>query len=157
MKIVISIGGSIIAPQSADAGYIKKFSEAIKELSKGHYPGIVVGGGRIARDYIAVARASGASEFFCDLIGIDASRLNTMPLIASLNEMGVKADRKPELTIEDAGRKMMHHGIAVMGGTHPGHTTDGVAAMLATPPSRPKLMNATSTYSRRSLLGSPAP
>jgi uridylate kinase len=34
-----------------------------------------VGGGKIAREYIAKARALGASEMFCDLIGIAATRL----------------------------------------------------------------------------------
>ncbi|ODS37753.1 MAG: hypothetical protein A7316_06600 [Candidatus Altiarchaeales archaeon WOR_SM1_86-2] len=144
MKIVISIGGSIIAPLNLDVEYIKRFSGFVKELSERHSVGIVVGGGRIARDYISVSRSFGASEFFSDLIGIEASRLNAMLLTASLHGIGVRVNKKPALTIEGAAREMGHHGAAVMGGTHPGHTTDGVAAMLAEYTGADLLINATS-------------
>ena len=54
-----------------------------------------------------------------------------MPLIAALQKTGLNVNKEPVLTIEDAEREMSYREVVVMGGTHPGHTTDGVAAMLA--------------------------
>lgn len=131
MKIVISIGGSIIAPGEPDAEYIKKFSELLRELSAGNKIGVVVGGGKIARDYIGISRDFGASEFFCDLLGIEVSRINARLLIPALQIKSIGVNKKPSLTIAGAAKEMSHHDVVVMGGTHPGHTTDGVAAMLS--------------------------
>ena len=38
---------------------------------------IVMGGGKIAREYIEKARALGAREMFCDTIGIGATKLTS--------------------------------------------------------------------------------
>lgn len=130
MKLVISIGGSILAPDGADYEYIKKFSSLIREIAKNNENkiGIVVGGGKIARQYIEPARKLGASEFFCDLIGINATHLNARVLIASLSDI---SSSEPCETITDAERELKNNNVVIMGGTHPGHTTDGVAAMLS--------------------------
>jgi len=129
MKIVISIGGSILAPDGADYEYIKKFSSLIRELAKNNKNkiGIVVGGGRVARKYIESARRFGANEFFSDLIGIAATRLNARILIAALFDI---SNLEPCETIMDAERDLKNNNVVIMGGTHPGHTTDCVAAML---------------------------
>lgn len=129
MKIVISIGGSILAPDGADYEYIKKFSSLIRELIKNNENkiAIVVGGGKVARNYITASRKLGASEFFLDLIGINATHLNARVLIASLSDI---SNLEPCLTIRDAGRELKNNNVVIMGGTHPGHTTDGVSAML---------------------------
>jgi hypothetical protein len=60
-------------------------------LSKEHKIYVVVGGGKIAREYIGKARALGASEIFCDQIGIGATKLNAALLIAAL---GAKPTRR---------------------------------------------------------------
>lgn len=130
MKIVISIGGSILAPDGADYEYINKFSSVIRELAKNNDNriGIVVGGGKVARKYIESARKFGANEFFSDLIGINATQLNARILIAAISDI---SNLEPCQTIMDAGREMRNNSVVIMGGTHPGHTTDCVAAMLA--------------------------
>ncbi len=130
MKIVISIGGSILAPDGADYEYIKKFSSVIRDFTKNDEDeiGIVVGGGKIARKYIESARKFGADNFFADLIGINATHLNARILIAALSDI---SNLEPCKTITDAEKEMKNNKVVIMGGTHPGHTTDGVAAMLA--------------------------
>jgi len=130
MKIVISIGGSILAPDGADYEYINKFSSVIRELAKNNENkiGIVVGGGKVARKYIESARKFGANEFFSDLIGINATQLNAGILIAALCDI---SNLEPCQTIMEAEREMRNNSVVIMGGTHPGHTTDCVAAMLA--------------------------
>lgn len=124
MKVVFSIGGSLICPNEIDFEYLKNIGNFLKEIKKDNKIYVVTGGGKIARKYVEIARKFNANEFLCDLIGIYASRLNAFMLISALNLNYV-----PYNTIEEASKS--NEEIVVMGGTHPMHTTDGVAAMLA--------------------------
>ena len=87
-----------------------------------------MGGGKPSREFIAAARRLGAKRATCDLVGIDATRLNARLLIAAL---GRPASREPVRTYEGAIEELKRGRIPVMGGTRPGHTTDTVAATLA--------------------------
>jgi len=94
MILVYSLGGSILAGQ--DPAGLKMYAESLLEIAREHQVYVVVGGGRIARDYIGRARGVGASEALCDTIGIAATRMNSMLLIAALN--GAAPARIPEST-----------------------------------------------------------
>ncbi|HUW67709.1 MAG TPA: UMP kinase, partial [Candidatus Nanoarchaeia archaeon] len=85
MIIVISIGGSVLI-SDLDPERIYKYAENVKQLTIEHTVYVVVGGGRIARDYISAARALGANEVECDVIGIDMTRINARLLIAALGK-----------------------------------------------------------------------
>ncbi len=125
--VVISIGGSVILPD-LDTARIKKFADMLVSLRKKKIKAyVVVGGGKGARDYIQVARNLGANDAECDEVGIAFTRLNARLLIAAL---GDNAQREPALSLEEAGR-IRDGRVIVMGGTHIGHTTDAVAALLA--------------------------
>jgi len=77
MKIVISIGGSVLVPDEIDKEFIENFAKLIREIHRRHELVIVTGGGK-------------------------------------------------------TGLKALNFGkIVVMGGTHPGHSTDAVAALFA--------------------------
>lgn len=128
MKIVISVGGSILVPDEIDVGYAQKLAKLANELSERHQIAIVTGGGRTARKYIEPARQFGASEIFCDLIGITATRLNARLLAAVIGE---RANLEPPRDFIAALTAMNFGKIVVMGGTHPGHSTDAVSALLA--------------------------
>jgi len=128
MKVVISVGGSILVPSDIDTAYIKDFAKLANELSSKHKIAIVTGGGRTARKYIAPAREFGASEIFCDMIGISATRLNARLLSAAI---GDKANMEPPREFMTAMKAIDFGKIVVMGGTHPGHSTDAVSALLA--------------------------
>ncbi len=126
MKIVIALGGSIVAPGQPDTDYIEKFSKFAQNLKKEkHKLMIVVGGGKAAKDYIKIARKYGANENFCDTLGIRLTRVNAMLLASAMGENSM--DHIPE-GFNDAKETDK---IYVMGGTVPGHSTDAVAAMLA--------------------------
>jgi len=84
MIFVYSLGGSILAGRDAES--LKEYAQALKELAAEHQIYVVVGGGRIAREYIEKARALGASEMFCDQIGIGATKLNSALLVAALGD-----------------------------------------------------------------------
>jgi uridylate kinase len=128
MKIVISLGGSVMVPDGIDKEYVKKFSDLAKEIGKKHSIAIVTGGGKTARKYIEPARTFGASEFYCDLIGIDATRMNARILSAAIGEAASKEPAKNQI---EAANQLDLKKIVVMGGTEPGHSTDAVAALLA--------------------------
>ncbi len=139
-QIVISMGGSLLYPQKIDSGYVKKFSQLVKKLSKEYKIAIVTGGGKLARNYIQVARETGANEVFCDFLGIGASRMNAR-LLATM--IGEKATPQPPLDLLSALKELNSGKILVMGGTHPGHSTDAVAALLAEAIQADLLINAT--------------
>lgn len=119
MKVVISLGGSLISLNESD--YIKEVANLIKKVSKDFDLYIVVGGGKLAREYIQAARKFCNDERYLDKLGIMATRLNAM-LINSFFKKEI-----PE-SIENAAKMAPP---VIMGGTTPGHSTDAVAAMLA--------------------------
>lgn len=78
--------------------------------------------------FIKAARELGASNQFCDMIGIDVTRLNAKLLISAL---GDAVESRPLQSLEAAVKATFKGKIPVMGGTTPGQTTDAVAAGLA--------------------------
>lgn len=128
MRVVISIGGSVLAPELR-AGSIRANAEAIERLDgAGIELGLVVGGGSVARDYIGTARELGANEIALDDIGISATRLNARLLIAALD--GIAAPTPVE-SYEGGLESMRRGDVPVLGGVTPGQTTDAVSAALA--------------------------
>lgn len=128
MRIVVSIGGSVLAPD-LEPGRVKEYAAVIDGLvGDDHEIAAVVGGGDVARQYIATARELGATEYDLDALGIDVTRLNARLLITALDS---SATPEPAESHEDARASLRRGEVAVMGGTVPGHTTDAVSAMLA--------------------------
>ncbi|WIV66448.1 UMP kinase [Natrialbaceae archaeon AArc-T1-2] len=128
MKVVVSIGGSVLVPDPG-TNRAGEYAAVIDELvADGCRVGAVVGGGGVARTYIGAARNLGANEIELDQLGIDVTRLNARLLIAGLGEDAVTA---PALDYEEGGEALRQGEICVMGGVAPGQTTDAVAAALA--------------------------
>ena len=128
MRVVICIGGSVLAP-GLEADRVKAHADTIDELvSAGHEVAAIVGGGGVARRYIGTARDLGATEYDLDTLGIDVTRLNARLLLTALES---SATPEPAKSHEDARASLRRNEVAVMGGTVPGHTTDAVAALLA--------------------------
>ncbi len=140
MKIVVSVGGSVLA-RSLSPDRFRGYASALNEISKKNSVFIVTGGGQAARDYIRVARELGADEATCDLIGIELTRLNARLLIAAL---GDDAYHEPPLNYKEAKNASLSGRIVVMGGVTPGQTTDAVSAVLAEYVGADLLLNATS-------------
>ena len=139
-KLAISIGGSIILQENREVEYLKKLAKLLISQSKRNKLFIVVGGGKLSRTYITLARELGADESFLDDIGIASTRLNARLLIAAL-----KGHAYPKVAkdIDEAWIASKSHSIIIMGGTHPGHTTDAVAAMLGERVGADRFINAT--------------
>ena len=128
MRVVVNIGGSVLAPE-LDPRRVEGHAEVVEGLAaEGCSVGAVVGGGGVAREYIGTARELGANEVQLDQIGIDVTRINARLLIAAL---GPEVDPKVPHDYEAAGDAIRRGDVSVMGGVMPGQTTDAVAAALA--------------------------
>jgi uridylate kinase len=126
MKVVISMGGSILASPSPNIELIKDFAKLlVSQKAEGHNIKVVVGGGDLAREYISAAGELGADWKLKDQAGIAATRMNAMLLCAALGEHAWE-EVPQDTEIDCESRK-----ILVMGGVRPGQTTDAVAAELA--------------------------
>jgi uridylate kinase len=135
MVTVISLGGSIVAPDFADEKYITDFVHCIRTLleddNKRKFV-FVVGGGGPARawqkSYRAVCDAVSlnADSNAADWIGITATRLNAQLVKAVFGDL-CKNDvvTDPTAAIEFNGR------ILVAAGWKPGFSTDNDAVLLA--------------------------
>lgn len=126
-RVAISVGGSIVAPEDLDTTLLRGIARTLVAASRRRTVLVVVGGGRLSRRYIEACRELGADEGFLDWVGIDSTRLNARLVIAALGEA---AYHDVPRSFEEAITAARSFPIVVMGGTHPGHTTDAVTAML---------------------------
>jgi uridylate kinase len=128
MRIVLRIGGSVIAsPINPDL--ISKYADLLKTLRvQGHEVAVVVGGGTLARDFISVAKNLRLDEKAQDEIAISVSRIFAQLFLKKLGKIGCET---VPLKIADAAKSVSQGKIAVMGGLKPGMTTDTVAALIA--------------------------
>jgi len=128
VKVVIRIGGSVTA-SPPNPELIRRYAELIIDLRrKGHEIAVIVGGGKLARDFIELARELGLSEQEQDELAISVSRLFAQALAM---KVGGYAWRNIPETIEEAAKILSERGMVIMGGVKPGMTTDTVAALLA--------------------------
>lgn len=128
MKVIVSVGGSVLAPE-VQSDRVAEYGRVLRKLDDaGHTVGVVVGGGPTARKYIGAARELGANEMELDQLGVAVTRLNARLLITALNDRAVPT---PVETHERAREALRQGDIPVMGGTVPGHTTDTVGTALA--------------------------
>ncbi len=95
MKLVISLGGSVIVPDEIDVSFLKKFRRIINKIKKGNKIVIVSGGGSTARKYIEVLRDEKVDEKALSYIGFKITKINGLFLS---NFLGVKfADNLKEV------------------------------------------------------------
>lgn len=131
---VLSVGGSIVAPEGPDSEFIKKFADMVKDyLSKNENDKLifVVGGGGPARIYQKAFRevtgtAADDGTDAADWIGIMATRLNAQLVKACFGNLCKEAVvTDPTAAKEFTGR------ILLAAGWKPGFSTDNDAVLLA--------------------------
>ncbi len=140
-KVVISLGGSILIPDDRDGTFLKDLASLLRTLTDDLEIYVVCGGGKVARYYINTGRDLYATEEQLDKLGIGVTRLNARLLQLALKDMAY--DEVP-VTVEETAAQGRCGRVAVMGGTTPGHTTDGVSAALAEKVGASRIVNATS-------------
>jgi uridylate kinase len=139
MKVSISLGGSLLT-RSQDAEPYRRYAEALRKLKRdGHKLVVVCGGGLPARQYIKIAKQLGGLPELQDRLGILATHLNALLLIAALGEDADKHvhRRRSEVASHLDGR------ILVGGGHMPGSSTDYRAALFAAAMGADLIVNAT--------------
>jgi len=137
-RIVIKLSGRIFGLDNVKI--LKDYARFLVSISKVCQPIIVAGGGSIARNYISHARSSGADESSLDELGIEISRLNAKLLIYALKH---KAYPHPPTTLQEIRNAVDSGAIVVTGGLHPGHSTNGTAALIAEKVKASEFLNAT--------------
>ncbi len=129
MKIVISLGGSIIIPSEVNYTYLKKFVSLIKRYSKNNKIVIVTGGGITARKYINSLRKDNLNEDIYSLIGIATTKLNARLVNGFFNKIIVDL---PD-SLQEVKKSLEKDNVVVIGslGFQPDMTSDGDAAEVA--------------------------
>ena len=85
-NIIISLGGSLVAPNEIDTAFLKVFKKSIMKNLNSKRFFIFVGGGKICRNYQKAMLEFGADNTERDVIGIDVSRLNARVVRQVFNE-----------------------------------------------------------------------
>ncbi|MGD1837303.1 MAG: UMP kinase [Nitrososphaeraceae archaeon] len=137
-RVVIKLSGSIFNLESTSI--IKKYARMLIKIQNEVQPIIITGGGKIARNYINIARDLGYDESSLDLMGIDVSRLNAKLLISALTSY---AYPKVPQTLEDVSKFSESNKIIISGGLHPGQSTNATSALIAEKVRAIKFINAT--------------
>lgn len=131
---VLSVGGSIVAPEYPDTEFVSRFTAMVKDfLSKNPDDRLilVVGGGGPARIYQKAFREvtkteENAGTDAADWIGIMATRLNAQLVKAAFGDLCKEAVvTDPTAASEFTGK------ILVAAGWKPGFSTDNDAVLLA--------------------------
>lgn len=125
--VAVSLGGSFLVKENGvDVAMARELAALLTRVGASRRVLAVVGGGAPARTYIQGARTLGAPETTLDDIGIAVTRINARVLLAALPQ----AYPAPPASFDEAILASRSFPVVVMGGTHPGHTTDAVTIML---------------------------
>ncbi len=123
---IISLGGSLIAPEGIDIDFLKRFKELILRNAKNKKFILMVGGGKTARNYQAAAKEFSVSNWDSDIIGIIATRLNA-ELVRAI--FGAASHKK--VIYNPTEKIKFSEKILVAAGWEPGCSTDYDAVLIA--------------------------
>src|SRR3989344_1907492 len=125
-NIIISLGGSLVAPNEIDTTFLKVFKKAvIKNLNKNRFF-IFVGGGKICRNYQKALLEFGADNKERDLIGIDVSRLNARVVKQAFGDLAFS-----EVITNPTKKITTRKDVVIAAGWKPGWSTDYCSVILA--------------------------
>ena len=141
--IIISVGGSLICPDSIDIAFLKKLKEiVIGQVKKGKRFVLITGGGKTARNYQFAAREVGLLDNEdLDWLGIHATRIN-----AHLVRTIFKEYAHPQIIKHPAEKIDFKEKILVAAGWKPGFSTDYDAVLLAKQFKVKKIINLSNIY-----------
>lgn len=142
--IIISLGGSVLAPNQIDVDFLKRFRQLIlKFVHDGSRFVIICGGGKTAREYQNAARhVVNAVAEDLDWLGIHATRLNGHLIRTIFRETAhAKLVKNPneKIKLKESER------VVVAAGWKPGRSTDYIAVLLAKNLGARTIINITNT------------
>jgi uridylate kinase len=124
--IIISLGGSLVAPGEIDLGFLKNFKHALGKYIPQKRFFILVGGGKIARAYQKALLEFGAKETDRDWIGINVTRLN-----AEVIKQMFLGNAYPKIITDPTKKIKTNKDIVIGAGYKPGWSTDYVSVLMA--------------------------
>lgn len=135
--IIISLGGSLVAPSEIDIGFLKNFKHSLQKYIGTTQPSpsgfgvarrffIFVGGGKIARLYQKALLEFGADNESRDWAGINVSRLNAEVVKQLFNGFCYQ-----EIITNPTKKISTRKDILVAGGWKPGWSTDYCSCIMA--------------------------
>ena len=140
-NIVISLGGSMIVPNSPDANFIVKFKNLIlKWVEKGKKFYIITGGGKTCRNYNdSLKNIINPTNEDLDWLGISTTRLNAeLVRICFEDRAYEKIILDPDIIPET------NKSILIGGGWKPGNSSDLAAVHIAKSTGASKVINLSS-------------
>jgi uridylate kinase len=124
-KVVISVGGSLLVPDGIDEKALLSLKVFVEKNDNTRFF-IVVGGGKVCREYQFAAQKIGcASAIDQDWIGVAATRLNAHLVRSVISETDDDIITNPTTKITTKKR------VLVAAGWKPGHSTDYDTVLLA--------------------------
>lgn len=124
--IIISLGGSLVAPDEIDMGFLKNFKHSLQKYLGQKRFFILVGGGKTARNYQKALLEFGAKNTVRDWMGINITRLN-----AEIVKQMFSGSCYPKI-ITDPNKKIKTNKDIIIGaGYKPGWSTDYVSVLAA--------------------------
>jgi uridylate kinase len=124
--IIISLGGSLVAPDQIDIRFLKDFKKVLKKYFLKKRFLIFVGGGKTARIYQKALLEFGADNDSRDWIGINVTRLNA-EIVKQVFEGFVYKEVIKTPNTKISTRKE----VLIAGGWKPGWSTDYCAVTMA--------------------------
>ena len=125
-NIVISLGGSLVAPGEIDLGFLKSFKFTLQKYLKEKRFFVLVGGGKVARNYQKALLEFGAKSADRDWMGIAITKLN-----AEIVKQVFNGNVYPKI-ISDPNKKVKTNKDVIVGaGWKPGWSTDYDAVLIA--------------------------
>ena len=124
--IIISLGGSLVAPNEIDLGFLKNFKHSLQRYLPQKRFFILVGGGKICRVYQKALLEFGAKSNDRDWIGISVSRLN-----AEVVRQVFSGNCYPKIITDPTKKIKTNKNIIIGAGYKPGWSTDYVSVLTA--------------------------
>ena len=122
MKVCISLGGSVIVPGKVNIKFLREFRKVILSNEQHKYK-IVVGGGKVAREYMSALDSFGVSKEEQHMLGVKITKVNAY-LVAKILGFKYAAEVPPQKVARIKGN-------TVSAGWKPGFTTDVDTALVA--------------------------
>jgi uridylate kinase len=124
--IIISLGGSLVAPNDIDLGFLKNFKHSLQKYLSQKRFFILVGGGKIARNYQKALLEFGAKSNDRDWIGINITKLN-----AEIIKQMFLGNCYPKIITDPNKKVKTSKDIIIGAGWKPGWSTDYDAVLMA--------------------------
>ncbi len=128
--IVISLGGSLIIPDSVDYIFLDKLKKTLRRYYNTYRFVIVCGGGSIARKYINALKKEGKPNRLLSLAGIRATRANALFL---MQFFGKEANDTLPINMREVKNNLKKNSLVICGALRfsKNSTSDTTAAKLA--------------------------